>query len=65
MQKAIDIADRVVSLVEDGLHSLDVIVRGWPPEFRAIVWDAVANVASRRAETARRGIQQLKPTEKP
>ena len=51
--KAISVADRIVSLAEGGLHSIDRIIVGWPAEFRAIIWDAVADIASRRAAAAR------------
>jgi len=53
MEKAISVADRVVSLAEDGLRSLDRTITSWPAEFRAIIWDAVADIASRRAAAAR------------
>jgi hypothetical protein len=54
-EKAISIADRVVSLVEDGLRPIERTVAAWPAEFRAIIWEAVADVASRRALAIRQG----------
>lgn len=54
-EKAMSVADRVVSLAVDGLRGVDRTISAWPAEFRAIVWDAVADIASRRAEDARRG----------
>lgn len=54
MAKAVEVAARIQALVEDGLRGLDRTVIAWPAEFRAIVWEAVAEIASRRAETARR-----------
>jgi hypothetical protein len=52
-KKAASIADQVVSLAEDGLRSIDRTIAAWPAEFRAIIWDAVADIASRRAADAR------------
>lgn len=53
MQKAIGIADKVVTMAEDALRGLDISIAHWPAEFRAIIWDAVADIASRRAEAAK------------
>jgi hypothetical protein len=52
LQKAIGIADKVVTLAEDGLRSLDLTIANWPAEFRVIVWEAVADIAARRARIA-------------
>lgn len=54
--KALSVADKVVDLVEDGLRGIGLTIGKWPPEFRAIVWDAVADIASRRAEAARAAV---------
>jgi len=51
--KAAAVADKVVSLVEDGLRGLDRTIITWPAEFRAIIWEAVADTAARRAIAAR------------
>jgi hypothetical protein len=51
--KAISVADKVVSLAEDGLRGIDRTITAWPAEFRAIIWDAVADIASRRAADSR------------
>jgi len=53
--KAISVADKVVSLAQDGLAGIDRTVAAWPAEFRAIIWDAVADIATRRAAAARTG----------
>lgn len=53
VEKAISVADGVVSLVEDGLRVLDRTILLWPAEFRVIIWEAVADTASRRADAAR------------
>lgn len=54
--KAISVADKVVSLAQDGLRSIDRTIAHWPAEFRAIMWDAVADIASRYAADARRAV---------
>lgn len=51
--RAFSIADKVVSLGEDGLRGLDLAVSAWPAEFRAIIWETVADVAARRGVAAR------------
>lgn len=53
LENSIDLAGKVISLVEDHLRSLTNTIDHWPGEYRAIVWDAVAEVAVRRAERAR------------
>lgn len=53
--KAISVADKVVSLAQDGLDGIDRTVAKWPAEFRAIIWEAVADIATRRAAAAREG----------
>lgn len=53
LKKAISAADMVVALAEDGLRPIDRTIAAWPAEFQAIIWDAVADIASRRAEKAR------------
>ena len=58
MQKAVSIADQVVSLAEDGLRGIDRTIAPWPAEFRAIIWDAVADIASRRAAASRHPVEQ-------
>lgn len=53
MQTSISVADRVVSLAEDGLRGIDRTIAAWPAEFRAIVWEAVFEIATRRASADR------------
>lgn len=53
--KAISVADKVVSMAQDGLRGVDRMIEAWPAEFRAIIWEAVADIASRRAAAARVG----------
>jgi len=52
--KAIAAADKIMSMSEDALAPLALSMKHWPEEFKAIVWDAVAQLASKRAEVARR-----------
>lgn len=47
------LADKVTSLAEDAVRDLELVIFAWPGEFRAIVWGAVAEIASRRASEAR------------
>ncbi len=53
--KVLAIADEVVSKAEGALAAIEreLIVMKWPPEFCAIMWDAIADIASRRALKAR------------
>jgi F420-0:gamma-glutamyl ligase len=50
--KVISIADKVVTMAEGALAGLDRVIVDWPAEFRAIMWEAVADIATRRAEAA-------------
>jgi len=52
-QNPIALADRVLSFVEDGLNGIDRATAAWPDEFRAIVWETVADIATRRGQAAR------------
>lgn len=54
IQRAVVVADKVVAKAEDALDGLDREMKPWPAEFRAIMWDAVAAIASSRANEARR-----------
>lgn len=52
-QRAISLADKVVSFAEDGTRGIDRAIAAWPAEFRALIWDAVAAIAAQRAKAAR------------
>ena len=52
-QKAIALANQVVSFAEDGTRAIDRSIASWPAEFRAVIWDAVAAIAVQRAKNAR------------
>ena len=54
MANPIDVAGKVVSMAEDALSGLDRAIRTWPADFRAIMWDAIADIAQRRAAAARK-----------
>ena len=53
LQDKASIADQVVSLAEDGLRRIDRTIAAWPAEFRVIIWEAVADIATRRSNDAR------------
>lgn len=48
-----EVADMVVRTAENALSPLETTMRNWPADFRAIIWEAVARSALRRALTAR------------
>jgi hypothetical protein len=52
--KALAAADKVLAMAEDSLAGLEMTIAHWPADFRAIIWEAVAGVASRRAENCRK-----------
>jgi hypothetical protein len=51
--KSIALADKIVSFAEDGTRPIDRAIAAWPAEFRAVIWDAVAEIAKQRAADAR------------
>jgi hypothetical protein len=53
--KVIDIAEKITAKAEGALHGLEreMIVMKWPPEFRTILWEAVAAIATQRADSCR------------
>lgn len=51
--KAISLADQILTKAEDAVSGLDREIAGWPAEFRAIMWDAVAAIAIQRAAAAK------------
>lgn len=51
--KSIALADKIVSSAEHGLAAFEHSIDHYPAEFKAIMWHAVAEIASRRAEAAR------------
>jgi hypothetical protein len=55
LEKSIDIAHQITTKAEEAVAGLDreMALRKWPAEFRAIMWDAVALVASSCAADAR------------
>lgn len=51
--KALDVAEKIEALLTDTLRPLKATIKGWPPEFRVIIWEALAVIASRHAQEAR------------
>lgn len=56
LEKSIALADQITTKAEDAVADLDreMALRKWPAEFRAIMWTAVAAVATSRAAAAKR-----------
>jgi hypothetical protein len=50
--KVLEVADRITAMSANALSGLDIAMSKWPAEYRAIVWRAVADMATRRAEEA-------------
>lgn len=57
VDKAIAVAAKITKKAEDALAGLEreMAIMKWPSEFRAIMWGAVVEIASRRASSARDG----------
>lgn len=53
LEKVIDTSERIAAMAEDALRGLDLSISHWPADFRAIIWGAVADIASRRAIDAK------------
>lgn len=55
LEKSIALADQITAKAEDAVAGLDMemALRKWPAEFRALMWEAVAAVASSRATAAK------------
>ena len=60
LEKSIALADQITKKAEEAVADLDLemAMRKWPAEFRAIMWEAVADIASRRAKNARTAFTQ-------
>ena len=50
--KAQALAEKITATAEAGLRNLELTLHKWPAEFQAIMWDAVVEIASRRAQVA-------------
>ena len=48
--KAQALAENITATAEAGLRNLELALHKWPAEFQAIMWDAVVEIASRRAQ---------------
>ena len=60
VQKTIAMADQITSLAEDGLSGIGRTISAWPPEFCAIIWETVSDIASRRALAARAAVGEAR-----
>lgn len=49
---AIELAKKITAKAEAALHPLvrEMTVMNWPPEFRAIMWETVAELAAKHAK---------------
>ena len=56
--KSIEIASKVTSMADDALRPLDLTIAAWPGEYRAIIWQAVADMALSRAMDARESVSR-------
>jgi len=54
-RKAIALSEKIVTKAEDALSGLDreMAIMKWPGDFRAIMWETVADIATRRALEAK------------
>ena len=59
MQKSVALADKITAKAEDAISGLDREMVKWPDDFAAIVWEAVAIIATQRAQ-----IRRLRGTKK-
>lgn len=55
IEKSIDLAEKITARAELAVRALDHEIIGWPAEFQAIMWEAVAAVANSRASQLRQG----------
>ncbi len=61
MEKAQALAAKITDKAQGALAGLDreMAIMKWPAEFQAIMWDAVADLAARRAADARHAHEGL------
>lgn len=52
-QRSSALASKIVDFAENALSGLEREMVKWPADFSAIMWEAVADIASRRAEACR------------
>ncbi len=53
IERSIALADKITARAEAAVSSLDREIVDWPAEFQAVMWAAVAAVASSREKAAR------------
>jgi hypothetical protein len=49
MSREEELVIKISSTANAGLEALNMTLRKWPPEFRAIIWHTVAQIATGRA----------------
>lgn len=54
MTDAKQVAENVLARARLELAGMESTISGWPADFRAIMWDAVSEVAQSKAADARR-----------
>ncbi len=61
MEKAQALAGKITLKAEDALSrlNLEMNLMKWPAEFRAIMWGAVAEIASRRAFECEQSVKKV------
>lgn len=55
VDRVVALANKITAKAEGTLAGLEreMTIMKWPAEYRAILWEAIAEIASRRADTAR------------
>ena len=52
-QKSVALAEKITAKAEDAVSALDREIAKWPDDFAAIMWEAVAVIATSRAQIRR------------
>ena len=52
-KKALALADKILVKAADALSDIEREMATWPADFSAIMWETIADVASRRAQACR------------
>jgi len=57
MDKAVSLANQIAAKASDALTDIacEMALKKWAPEFRAIMWEAIAAEATERAKEAKGG----------
>lgn len=57
-EKEVALAAKITQTAESAFVGLEAMMKGWPAEFQAIMWEAAADIAGRRAAAARSSLQR-------